>query len=269
MGSNDTPPPHVPTSYITVSTVILGFGGLGYTLAYILMTRQSLRDRTYAMPLFSLALNFGWEIVFSTYVAESLLEKATFWIWMILDLGLIYAVLKYGKNEWTHAPIVGRNIGKILTLFVLWSCCAFWAVSKWWIQENINPKPGKHYGGVEGPDTTELGWWTALVAQDFLSVMLLAQIMVRENSGGASYTIWAVRFVGSLCGLVVYYGYCWYVWPEAHGYFVTPLSICLSVTWATADLAYLVVLRSVKRTETVLRDGRKIRGDSGKGIKSN
>jgi hypothetical protein len=220
------------------------------------------------MPLFSLAFNFGWEIIFSTYVAESLPEKTTFWLWMILDLGLVYAVLKYGKNEWTHAPLVGQNIGKILLAFVLWSCWAFWALSNWWIQENINPKPGKHYGGVEGPDTTELGWWTALAAQDVLSVMLLAQIMVRGNSGGASYGIWAIRFVGSLCGLVIYYGYCWYVWPEAHEYVVNPLSICMSATWVGTDLAYLIVLRNVKRTETVLKDGWKVRRNSGKGNKT-
>jgi hypothetical protein len=68
--------------------------------------------------------------------------------------------------------------------------------------------------------------------------------------------------------MVFYYGYCWYVWPEAHGYVVNPLSVCMSVAWVTADLGYLAVLRNVKRMETVLRDDRKVRGD-GKGIKSN
>jgi hypothetical protein len=268
MGSNDTPPPHVPSSYKAVSTVLLGCGGLGYTLAYILMTRQSIRDRTYAMPLFSLAFNFGWEIIFSLYVAESLPEKITFWIWMILDLGLIYSVLKFGANEWKHAPIVGRNIGKILTILVSWSCAIFWAVSHWWLRENINPKPGKHYGGVEGPDTTELGWWTSLTAQVVLSVMLLAQILVRGNSGGASYGIWLIRFLGSVAGLVAYYGYCWYVWPEAHRYFVNPVAVVMSGTWVTADLAYFVVLRRVKRTEVVLSDWRKVRGGSLEGRKT-
>jgi hypothetical protein len=216
------------------------------------------------MPLFSLALNFGWEIVMSLYVAENMPEKATFTIWMLLDLGLVYAVVRYGENEWKHAPAVGRNIGKFLALCVAWCCCALWAFAKWWLDETdpVNPKLGKIYRGIEGIDTTELGWWTALVAQVCLSVMLLAQIVIRGHSGGASYVIWASRFLGSLCGLVAYYGYCWYVWPEAHEYFVNPLGVCLSATWVLADLVYVVVLWHVKRTEIVLRDGRKVSGGS-------
>lgn len=136
---------------------------------------------------------------------------------MVLDIGLLYAVLCYGKNEWAHAPVVGRNIGKILGVFVLWWCWAFWALATWWLDETIpvNPKPGKIYFGVEGIDTTELGWSTALAAQVVLSVMLLAQIAVRETSAGASYAIFLTRFLGSLLGLNLYYGYCWWVWPES------------------------------------------------------
>lgn len=257
MGSNDIPPAHVPSSYHTVSTMLLGLGALGYTITYTLMTRQSLRDRTYAMPLLSLCFNFAWEIIFSLYVAESLPEKATFVTWMILDIGLVYTTVKYGANEWKHAPIVGRNIGKILALGVLWWCWALWAVCVWWVDEldPVKPKAGKMYRGKEGPDTTELGYWTALVAQVVLSVALLAQIVVRGTSGGASYGIWWTRFLGSLAGLNTYYGYCWYVWPEAHAYYRDPFSVCLLVTWVGADLAYFVFLRKAKRVEA---DGRKV-----------
>ncbi|KAF2710064.1 hypothetical protein K504DRAFT_377707 [Pleomassaria siparia CBS 279.74] len=260
MGSNDIPPPHVSPSYRSISTQLLGAGGIFYTATYILMTRQSLRDRTYAMPLFSLAFNFGWEIVFALYVAESLPEKTIFTTWLLIDIGLVYAVVKYGAGEWGHAPVVGRNIGKIFAAMVAWWCWALWALCVWWVDEKdpVNPKAGKLYKGVEGIDTTELGFWTALVAQVVLSVGLLAQIIVRGNSGGSSYAIWATRFFGSVMGLNGYYAYCWWVWPEAHAYFVNPFAVCLWTTWAMADLAYLVVLRSVRKTETVLGDGRKM-----------
>ncbi|PSN65764.1 phospholipase D/nuclease [Corynespora cassiicola Philippines] len=262
MGSNDVPPPHVPASYHAMCTLLLGTGGLLYTVTYVLMTRQSLRDRTYAMPLFSLGFNFAWEIVFALYVAEALQEKTIFVIWMIIDVGLVYAVVKHGANEWTHAPVVGRHIGKILAGFVMWWCWALYAVSSWWVdlEHPVNPKDGKFYRGLVGADTTELGFWTALAAQVVLSCLLLAQISVRGTSGGASYAIWATRFVGSLFGLNLYYGYCWYVWREAHEYFMHPLAVCFWITWPVADVAYLAVLRSVKQTEIVLKNGRKIRG---------
>ncbi|OAL49081.1 phospholipase D/nuclease [Pyrenochaeta sp. DS3sAY3a] len=257
-------PAHVHPSIREINDVLLGIGGLGYTICYVLMTRQSIRDRTYSMPLFCLAFNFAWEIVFALFVAEYAKEKVIFTIWMVIDLGLVYSVVMYGENEWRHAPIIGRNIGKIFTGMLAWWCLTIYAVSSWWLDPKnpVNPKEGKIYMGIDGIDTDELGFWTALIAQAFLSVMSLAQIMVRGNSGGSSNMIWATRFVGSLSGLNVNYGYCWWVWPEAHGYFAHPLAIVLMITWVLADLGFFIVLRSVSGTEIVTASGRKVKGST-------
>ncbi|KAF1937487.1 phospholipase D/nuclease [Clathrospora elynae] len=244
MTPHDALPVHVEASLRNVNDVLLGIGGLGYTICYLLMARQSIRDRTYAMPLFSLAFNFGWEIVFALYVAVEVREQVIFTIWMLIDVGLVYTTVRYGANEWRHAPAVGRNIGKIFTGMLAWWCVALYAVSVWWldVENPVNPKAGKAYKGVVGIDTNELGFWTALVAQVVLSVMSLAQIMVRGSSRGSSYSIWTTRFVGSLSGLNLNYGYCWWVWPEAHGYYTNPIVVLMMVTWVLADLGYLIVL---------------------------
>ncbi|KAF2821966.1 phospholipase D/nuclease [Ophiobolus disseminans] len=261
MARSDSLPPHVDPSLRTFNDVLLGTGGLGYTICYILMTRESIRDRTYAMPLFSLAMNFAWEMVFAMFVAVEVREQAIFTIWMLIDLGLIYALVKHGANEWKHAPAVGRHIGKIFTVMLAWWCVALYAVSIWWLDPTVpvNPKFGKAYNGSKGIDSDELGYWTALVAQIVLSVMSLAQIVVRGNSGGSSYAIWTTRFVGSLSGLNLNYGYCWWVWPEAHGYVANPIAVVMMVTWVLADLAYLFALYAVKQTEVVLPSGRKMK----------
>lgn len=262
MTSYEKPPSDIPSSYYTVCTALLGCGAIGYTLTYYLMTRASLRDRTYSMPLFSLAFNFGWEIVFSLFIAQEFQEKACFTVWMILDIGLVYTTVVYGPNEWKHAPIVGKHIGKILAGMVGWWCVVIYVLFTWWVDPSgpVNAKEGKFYKGIPGADIREMGFWTALVAQVVLSVAYLAQIIVRGHSRGTSYTIWATRFFGSLFGLNVFYAYVWSVWPEAHAYYINPVSVCLLVTWVVADLAYLVILRNVKRTEVVLKYGRKVRG---------
>jgi hypothetical protein len=214
------------------------------------------------MPLFPLAFNFGWEIIFSLVIAQDFQEKAVFTTWMILDLGLVYTTVRYGVNEWKHAPFVGNHIGKILAGMVGWWCIVLWALFIWWADPNdpVNPKIGKFYKGAPGIDIREMGFWTALVAQVVLSVSYLAQIIIRGHSGGTSYAIWATRFFGSLFGLNIFYAYCCYVWVEAHAYVMNPVSVCFCVTWVIADLAYLLVLRDAKRTEGVLKDGRKVRG---------
>lgn len=270
MAGSDVLPPHVDPAIRTFNDVFLGIGGLGYTICYILMTRQSIRDRTYAMPLFPLAMNFAWELVFALFVAVEVREQTIFTIWMLIDIGLVYALVKYGANEWKHAPAIGRHIGKLFVVMMVWWCIALYAVSTWWINPAapVNPKSGKAYMGVEGIDTDELGYWTALVAQVVLSVMSLAQIMTRGNSGGSSYTIWTTRFVGSLLGLNLNYGYCWWAWPEAHGYVANPIAVVMMVTWVFADLVYLVALYTVKQTEIVLPSGRKLKGVNGELRKS-
>lgn len=128
---------------------------------------------------------------------------------------------------------------------VLWWYWALCALCTWWVDVDnpVNPKAGKIY--------KELGFWTAMVVQ----------IVARRNSGGASYAIWTTRFLGSVAGLNGYYAYCWWVWSEAHGYFVNPFAVCLWVTWVVADLAYLFILREVKRTEIALKSGSKLRGE--------
>jgi hypothetical protein len=247
MARSDILPSHVDPSLAAVNDGFLSIGALGYTICYVLMTRQSIRDRTYAMPLFVLAFNFAWEMVFALFVAIEAREKAMFTIWMIIDLGLVYALVKYGANEWKHAPAVARNIGKIFVAMLAWWCVALYAVSAWWLNpaNPVSPKDGKSYKGVAGVDSDELGYWTALVAQVVLSVMSLAQIVVRGDRRGSSYSIWLSRFAGSVSGLNLNYIYCWWVWPEAHGYVANPIAIVMMVTWVIADLAYLVILYNV------------------------
>jgi hypothetical protein len=253
MTRHDVLPAHVDASLRDVNDVLLGIGGVGYTICYVLMARQSIRDRTYAMPLLPLAFNFAWEIVFALSVAEEASEKAIFTIWMLIDVAIVYATVTHGANEWSHAPVVGRNIGKIFAAMLAWWCVVLYAVISWWLNVDnpVNPKVGKTYRGTLGIDTDELGFWTALVAQVVLSVASLAQIVVRGSSRGSSYSIWGTRFVGSLSGLTLNYGYCWLVWPEAHGYYMNPLAAVMMGTWVVADLAYVFVLSNVQRTGAV------------------
>jgi hypothetical protein len=41
---------------------------------------------------------------------------------------------------------------------------------------------------------------------------------------------------------------------------VNPFAICMLLTWVAADVAYLLVLIEIKKTEVVLDDGAKVRG---------
>jgi hypothetical protein len=142
------------------------------------------------MPLFALALNFAWEVVYALFVAESLLERSVFTIWLIIDCGMVYGMLKYAKYEWSHAPAVARRIGGIFAIMAVGATLGHWTFAKWWIQNDIGKREGKFYKGVVGPDTTELGFWSAALCQLYLSAASLCQLVVRQHSGGVSWAIW-------------------------------------------------------------------------------
>ncbi|KAL3424677.1 hypothetical protein PVAG01_03958 [Phlyctema vagabunda] len=262
MGSNDIPPPHVARHVVPVCNGLLQIGGTLWTICYVLMVRESLRTKSYGMPLFALAFNLAWEVVYAVVVAEERLEQFCFGVWLVIDCGLVYGVVRHGRNEWAHAPLVQRHVGLLFGLLAAACVLAHWTFARWWLAHGFGGgRPGKSYGGVDAAvDTTELGYWTAMLAQVILSAMSLAQLLVREHSGGVSWSIWAARALGSVVGLDAQYAWAWYYWRDAHEYFMSPFSVFLWSTGLLCDAVYPFVLWRVRKTERVAEDGRKIRG---------
>ncbi|KUJ24430.1 uncharacterized protein LY89DRAFT_679574 [Mollisia scopiformis] len=260
MGSNDISPPHVPSYVVPVSNALLQAGGGLWTITYILMARQSFKDRTYGMPFFALALNFAWEIVYALYVAEMPLERFVFTVWLLLDCAMVYGLLTSGKEEWNHAPSMKKYLGTIFWITTIWCTVGHWAFAKWWLDNDVGQKEGKFYMGRVGPDTTELGFWSALICQVNLSAASLVMLLVRQHTGGVSWKIWGSRMLGSVFGLYGNYGWEWWMWREAHEYFMSPFAVFMWVTCLVCDLVYPFFFARIRRTEKVLLDGRKAPG---------
>lgn len=66
------------------------------------------------MPLLALALDISWEGVYAFYVPEPPLERLIFTLWLVIDCGMVYGMIKYAKYEWPHSLIVARKIGDYL-----------------------------------------------------------------------------------------------------------------------------------------------------------
>jgi hypothetical protein len=75
--------------------------GIAWTVVYAEAIRVGFRDRTYAMPIAALCLNFAWE---STYAVHDLvtapsLQAYVNLVWAIADLGIVYTYLRFGRSE--------------------------------------------------------------------------------------------------------------------------------------------------------------------------
>ncbi|KAI1097131.1 hypothetical protein F4804DRAFT_328531 [Jackrogersella minutella] len=260
MGSSDVAPSHAPPWLVPLSTVFLGSGVAFWGAAYVLMTRRCLQTRSYGMPIVGLAINVSWEAVYGFYVAEMLFERLGFICWLLLDLGLIYTTVRFAPEEWASTNrCVGRNMASVLAVMLAVGCWGHYAFVSWWLSRpgiGSGDKTGKWYYGQDGYDTTELAYWSAGVSQLVLSSSSVAMLIVRGHSGGTGYMIWLCRFIGSLCGLGFCNGLLWWYWPEAHSYFLQPMSIFMCGLSLLCDIVYPFVLRRVRQTERVMFDGR-------------
>ncbi|PSR83574.1 hypothetical protein BD289DRAFT_369842 [Coniella lustricola] len=257
MGFNDVPPPHVTPLYQPIYDATFGFAGLAWTLCYLMYAREGLKSRSYGMPMFALANNFAWEMVYALYVADAARERTAMVVWMLIDTPIIYSFLKHGRKEWAHAPLVKRHLGGIFVTLVLFCVTVHWAWASWWMSSGVALKEGKVYRGVQGLDATEMAFWAVSMCQVVVSTTSLAQLLVRQHTGGVSWTVWALRFTGTLVGLNINYGWAWYAWREAHGYFMSAPGIFLWASTTICDIAYAFVFAYVKRRERVLPDGSK------------
>ena len=193
MGSSDIPPPTAPTWLIPASTAFLGAGVFFWLVTYVLMIRQSLRDNATPLPILALALNLSWEVVTAVYVTEMPLELLGFGLWLLFDLPVLYVTLRAARQSFKTQPIIARNCGLILALTFAVGVAANFFFAQWWLAEphrGYGIKWGKTWKGQEARDCTELSWWTAGFAQATFSVGVLAMLLQRGHSGGASYSIW-------------------------------------------------------------------------------
>ena len=197
MGSLDIPPPHAPGWVIPLHTALMSIAFTLWSATYVLMTRRSLATRSYGMPLLALATNVSWEIVTLFYVCEMPVEKLGLFMWLVLDLPLVWTTIKFGPREWEDSNRwMSRNIGYVLAVLTALGCVCHYAFSSWWLAEpgrgygyGIN-KDGKFWRGREGFDTSEMAFWSSGVSQLVLSSSCLFMLQKRRHSGGTSYAIW-------------------------------------------------------------------------------
>lgn len=94
-------------------------------------------------------------------------------IWMVLDLGLVYATLKFGPREWQQAPLVARNLSAILSIGCLIMLVINWCFSRLFDDDRLTPC-----------------FWSAFGMQVIVSWAAIAQLISRGHTRGHSMMIW-------------------------------------------------------------------------------
>jgi len=108
-------------------------GDVLWMVAYIAIIWVGFRNKTYAIPIFAVCLNFSWEVIFSVFrppmtgTGEIDWTKLAMFIgWMLIDIIIVFQCFKFGKREQANAEIrryfhIGLMISILLAVIWMWT----------------------------------------------------------------------------------------------------------------------------------------------------
>lgn len=83
-----------------------GVGAASWLAAYILTIHLCFKQKTYGIPLVAICLNFTWEFMDSFLLSDPIfLWKMIDYLWLFMDVVIVYQLLKFGQKEQLIAEI--------------------------------------------------------------------------------------------------------------------------------------------------------------------
>ncbi|MGW6685572.1 transmembrane-type terpene cyclase [Streptomyces sp. NPDC054961] len=187
--------------------------GVAWTVVYVEAIRVGLRDRTYAMPVAALALNFAWEATyavneFRTGVSAQGVVNV---VWAVADIVIVYTYLRYGR--------AGLPGFVTRPLFALWSALVF--VTAFAVQWLFLA----HFGAHDASRSS------AFLQNLLMSGLFIALYASRRGRHGQSLVIAVAKWIGTLAPTFLFG-----VLEDA------PFVLGLGLLCAVFDLAYVALL---------------------------
>ncbi|MFD4623899.1 hypothetical protein [Streptomyces sp. NPDC058475] len=192
--------------------------GLAWTIVYIDAIRIGFRQRTYAIPLAALGLNFAWE---TTYTVHDLSGEVSpqGWInlvWALADLAIVYTFFAFGRAEYPRW--VPRSLFAAFGALVF---AASYAVQWLFIAE---------YG------VHEAARYSAFLQNLLMSGLFIAMLVARRGLRGQTLTIAVAKWLGTLAPTIL-------IGVLDHSSFVLGIGLLCSVF----DLVYIGLVVWLKR----------------------
>jgi hypothetical protein len=201
--------------------------GLCWTLVYLDSIRLGLRERTYAMPFWALALNIAWELWHTLlgYREQGLvIQVGINAVWGLFDLIILYTYFRFGLK---HFP---RNLQA--RWFVPWSLLGLFVAFS--LQYLFVVEFG-FFGGRA---------YAAFLQNLLMSVLFIGMLVQRGGSEGQSLVIAVSKWVGTLAPTILFgiVGAEGFDGPNA-------LILVLGGFCSVFDLIYIAMLARVKARE--------------------
>ena len=165
-----------------VINILIIISGICWSVVYADSIRIGFKQKTYAMPLFALALNIAWEGIYAytdlfirgDIGAQAIANTA----WFLLDIFIVVTWVKFGREEMEGE--LGKNFFIPWTVIVL--VCGFVLQILFMVE----------FGDVAGEK------YSAFLQNVAMSIAYLYMLNRRKSSKGQSMTIAICKCVGTL-----------------------------------------------------------------------
>jgi hypothetical protein len=164
---------------------LTAISGLAWTIVYIDSIRIGFRQKTYAMPMAALGLNFAWE---STYAVHDLTTAVSLqgWVnlvWALADLAIVYTFFAFGRAEFPR--FVTRP------MFTVWGVLVFGA--SYAVQWLFMAEFGVH----------DAARYSAFLQNLLMSGLFIAMLVARRGLRGQTLTIAIGKWLGTLAPTIL------------------------------------------------------------------
>jgi len=168
------------TDLHTIKLVLTVISGLCWTVVYIEGIRLGLRDRSYAIPFFALALNIAWELLHAIFGFRlgGGLQPIINVIWSLFDLGIFYTYISFGRKYFpTDLP---------QSWFFGWTLIVL--VAAFGVEYAFTREFGVFKGGA----------YAAFVQNLVMSVLFIQMLVNRKSREGQSLMLAINKWIGTL-----------------------------------------------------------------------
>jgi|SRR5581483_2303151 len=164
------------TAFLTVVS------GIAWTLVYLDAIRIGFKDKTYAMPLWALALNISWEGIYAFLAVSDTaglsLQGIINVCWFVFDLGLAYTFFRFGRRYWSDVLPS--------TAFYAWGILAF--VTSFLVQLAFLGEFG----------ASQAARYSAFLQNLLMSILFIGMFYSRKGNEGQSLFIAVSKWIGTL-----------------------------------------------------------------------
>jgi hypothetical protein len=169
----------------TIKILLTVISGFCWTIVYIEGIRLGLKHKSYAMPIFALALNLAWELLHAILGLTRKPDLQTFinCIWFIFDLGILWTYLRFGRKYFPAQFAIWFPIWTILVLSTAFL-----------LQYAFVRQFGAFLGGA----------YAAFLQNLLMSVLFINMLVGRGSREGQSLTIAVSKWIGTLAPTILF-----------------------------------------------------------------